>query len=144
MKINIRIISLFCALMFTAVLARSALAQSDEARYVFVVFETTVTRAGVETSDANPQERRFYVSNVVAFPDDPGTERRASKIADEYFIAAVSGPLKATKGIEHQYYDDAIHINNSVVYRLDTKREVEELQKKTIEELKGRRFRSDR
>ncbi len=101
-----------------------------------MVFETTVTKVGVETSDANPEERRYYVSNIVGIPSrDPSLSRKASKSADEYFIAAVSGPLKA-KGIEHKYYDDAIHINNSVVYRLDTKQEVEELEKKTIEELK--------
>lgn len=100
------------ALFITFGFAENTLAQ-DEPYYVFVIFETTVTKVGVETSDANPEERRFYVSNVVAVPSrDRSLLRKAAKSADEYFIAAVSDPLKAAKGIEHKYYDDAIRINN--------------------------------
>ncbi len=111
-------------------------AQDDNSNYAFVVFETTVTKKGVETSDINPEERRFYVSNVIEFPErDASIFRNAAKIADEYFTANVVEPLKA-KGILHQYDDDGIHINNSVVYRLDTLTEVEELREKSLEELK--------
>ncbi len=45
--------------IFAAVSARAQ--QNEYMNYGFVVFETTVTRKGVETSDNNPQERRFYV-----------------------------------------------------------------------------------
>jgi hypothetical protein len=120
-------------LIFAPNIAR---AQADESNYAFVVFETAVTQKGVETSDKNPQERRFYVSNVVEFPErDALIFRNAPKIADEYFVANVVEPL-AAKGILHQYYDDGIHINNGVVYRLDTRAEVEELQKEALRELK--------
>jgi hypothetical protein len=120
-------------LIFAPNIAR---AQADESNYAFVVFETAVTQKGVETSDKNPQERRFYVSNVVEFPErDALIFRNAAKIADEYFVANVVEPMKA-KGILHEYYDDGIHINNSVVYRLDTRAEVEELQKEALQELK--------
>ncbi len=114
----------------------AARAQADESNYAFVVFETTVTKKGVETSDANPEERRFYVSNVVEFPErDPSIFRNAEKIADEYFVANVVKPFEA-KGILHEYYDDAIHLNNGVVYRLDTRAEVEDLRERSIQELK--------
>ena len=124
------------AVLLACVFAGRSQAQTDEPNYVFVIFETTVTRQGVETSDVNPEERRFYVSNVVAIPSaDPALVRRASKTADEYFTATVADPMKA-KGILHQYYDDGIRINDNVVYRLDTRAEVEDLQKKTLLELK--------
>jgi len=124
------------AFVILGIFSGTAKAQGDEPNYAFVVFETTVTRVGVETSDKNPEERRFYVSNVVAIPSaDPAVLRRASKTADEYFTATVVDPLKA-KGVAHQYYDDGIRINNNVVYRLDTRAEVEELRVKTLEEIK--------
>lgn len=127
---------LLMAALVTAVLSTAVRAQADEPNYVFVMFETTVTRVGVETSDANPEERRFYVSNVVGFPaDDPGQLRRASKIADDYFTHMVVEPLKA-KGIAHQYYDDGISINDRVVYVLYTRQEVEDLRIKTLAGLK--------
>ena len=38
--------------------------------WTFVRFETTVTRDDIPTSDANPTERRFYISNVVQSPNN--------------------------------------------------------------------------
>jgi hypothetical protein len=126
---------LFVVLLMTVPLA-AVRAQDDEQNYAFVIFETAVTRKGVETSSENPEERRFYVSNVVEFPSsDPALFRRASKIADEYFTQTVVEPLKA-KGILLEYYDDGIRINDDVVYRLDTRAEVEELRQKVLKDLK--------
>lgn len=127
---------LLTAVLLSALPLGATRAQDDEPNYAFVIFETAVTRKGVETSSANPEERRFYVSNIVEFPsDDPALFRRAPKIADDYFTQAVVEPLKA-KGILHQYYDDGVRINNNVVYRLDTRADVEELRQKSLEELK--------
>jgi hypothetical protein len=127
--------TLFTVLIFISALG-SAQAQSEYSSYFFVVFETTVTKSGVETSDQNPEERRFYVSNVVEFPErDRAVHRNARKIADDYFIVNVVEPMKA-QGILHRYYDDAIGINNKVVYDLETRAAVEELQKKVLQELK--------
>ena len=126
---------LFWVLLLGA-FAATITAQTDESDYAFVIFDTTVTQTGVETSDKHPQERRIYVSNIVAFPNsDPALFRRASKVADDYFTATVVDPMKV-KGILHQYYDDAIHINNSVVFRLDTKADVEEVRGKALEGFK--------
>ena len=136
MKRYSQILSILFGVVLGCVFVGKSYAQTDEPNYVFVIFETTVTRQGVETSDANPEERRFYVSNVVAIPSaDPELLRRASKLADEYFTATVVDPMKS-KGILHQYYDDGIRINDNVVYRLDTRAEVEELQKKVLQELR--------
>ena len=63
----------------------TANAQND---WTFVRFETTVTRDGVETSDANPTERRFYISNVVQSPSNLRSYQ-LPKIIDEYFTRKV-------------------------------------------------------
>lgn len=94
---NKRIFSaILFALMISIFAPRIARAQDDYRNYSFVVFETTATRNGVETSDNNPSERRFYVSNVVEFPErDRSIFRNAGKIADEYFIVNVVKPIEA-------------------------------------------------
>ena len=137
MKDFTKILPVIFAILLVGVSAKLSTARAvDEPNYAFVVFETTVTQKGVETSDAHPEERRFYVSNIVAFPaSDQALFRRAAKVAADYFIAAVVEPMKA-KGILHQYYDDAIHINNSVVFELDTKTDVEEVRVKALQDLK--------
>jgi hypothetical protein len=130
------LLPILLAIGITSIFVGTTYAQTDEPNYAFVIFETTVTRKGVETNDKNPEERRFYVSNVVAIPSaDPSVFRRASKTADEYFTGTVVDPMKA-KGILHQYYDDGIRINDNVVYRLDTRAEVEELRVKALQDLK--------
>lgn len=118
----------------------SGIARAQDTNYAFVVFETSVTKKGVETSDQNPQEQRIYISNVVEFPNntmnDRSVFRNAFKVADEYFIANVSKPLEE-KGILHKYYDDAITINNRESY-LDSRELVEEARKRVLENLKER------
>jgi len=131
MKNYSKLLLVLCAVLISAGIVR---AQSDYRNYAFVVFETTVTQKGVETSDKNPEERRFYVSNVVEFPErDRSIFRNAGKVADEYFIANVVKPLEA-KGILHQYYDDAIKINNRASY-VETRADVEELRTKVLADL---------
>ena len=138
MNIFSKIKCVFPAILMSLSVAAAIHAQSDETNnFVFVTFETNVSRTNVATSDDSPNERRFYVSNVVAIPmGDPAEERRASKTADTFFTANLVEPLKL-KGILHQYYDDAIKINDSVIYRLDTRAEVEALRLKVLEDLKG-------
>ncbi|RYX80260.1 hypothetical protein EON83_29410 [bacterium] len=125
-------------LAFLAFMPFVTQAQPGRIQYAFVIFETNVTKEGVETTDENPQEQRTYVSSVVAFPEeDPSVFRNASKIADDYFTATVVDPSRE-KRIVHQYYDDAIKINNRVVYNLSTRAEVEALRAKVLEEMKER------
>ncbi len=124
--------------LFLIVFSASVRAQDADTNYGFVVFETTVTKKGVETSDKNPAERRFYISNIVEFPNNSMSDRsifrNAYKVADEYFIANVVKPLEA-KGISHQYYDDGITVNNKASY-LETRADVEEVRKQVLENLK--------
>lgn len=140
MNRNYKSTTILFAVLILVFASGIAHAQSDSMNYAFVVFETSVTKKGVETSDQNPQEQRIYISNIVEFPNntmnDRSVFRNAFKVADEYFIANVVNPLEA-KGILHKYYDDAITINNKESY-LDTRDLVEEARKRVLENLKER------
>jgi len=140
MKKHTQLLSILFAVLITISAVGTVQAQSDNTNYGFVVFETTVTKKGVETSDKNPAEQRIYISNIVEFPNntmqDRSTFRNAYKVADEYFIANVSKPLEE-KGILHQYYDDAITVNNKESY-LDTRELIEEARRRVLENLKER------
>lgn len=140
MKNHLQLLSVLFAVLISIGAFGTAQAQDANTNYAFVVFETTVTKKGVETSDTNPAEQRIYISNVVEFSNntmqDRSTFRNAFKVADEYFIANLSKPLEA-KGILHQYYDDAITVNNKESY-LDTRELVEEARKRVLENLKER------
>jgi hypothetical protein len=135
MKNHTKLLPILFAILISILASGNARAQNDYTNYGFVVFETTVSQKGVEASDKNPSERRFYVSNVVEFPErDRSIFRNAYKIADEYFIANVVKPSEA-KGILHKYYDDGIKINNSASY-VETRADVEDLRKQILEDLK--------
>lgn len=121
------------AVVFTSIAPALAWAQND---YAFVVIETTVTRKGVETSDKNPEERRFYISNIVEIPlSDKSAYRNANKAADEYFIKGVVNLMEA-KGILHQYYDENVVINNHGSYVSETHQVAEENLKETLAGIK--------
>src|SRR5258707_2129446 len=77
--------------------------------WFFVVVETHVHQKGVETDSEHPEERRWYVSNVVALPANI-PDYSAKKKAGEYFDANVVEPAK-TRGILVDYYDDEMQIN---------------------------------
>lgn len=140
MKKHSQLLSTLFAVLISISAFGTAQAQDGNTNYGFVVFETSVTKKGVETSDKNPEEQRIYISNIVEFPNnsmgDRSTFRNAFNVADEYFIANVSKPLEE-KGILHKYYDDAITINNRASY-LETRADVEEARQRVLENLKER------
>jgi pimeloyl-CoA synthetase len=140
MNRNYKFSAILFAVLFSIGASSIVRAQDNNTNYAFVVFETSVTKKGVETSDKNPQEQRIYISNIVEFPNntmnDRSVFRNAFKVADEYFIANVVKPMEQ-KGILHQYYDDAITINNKESY-LDTRELVEDTRKRVLENFKER------
>ena len=107
-----------------------------EGNCAFVVFETTVTRAGIETGSENPEERRFYVSNVVEYPDELRSYQ-VSKLVDKYFTANVVEPLKA-KGVGIDYYDDGVQLDCDSVLAPKDKQDAEAKRAACIEEIKER------
>lgn len=100
----------------------------------FVVIEVTAQRAGQAVSSKNPQERRWYVSNLVA-PAQYTPGYTLKKMADEYFQTQVVDQLKL-QGIELNYYDNNVQINDGAVYSMNTDQDVESCRQKAIQDHK--------
>ena len=102
--------------------------------WFFVVVETHVHQKGVETDNEHPEERRWYISNLVALPANI-PDYSAKKKAGEYFDANVVEPAK-TRGILVDYYDDEMQINGGSVIRVDSRAQAEEMRTKDVADRK--------
>lgn len=102
--------------------------------WFFVVVETHVHQKGIETDSEHPEERRWYISNVVALPANIA-DYSAKKKAGEYFDANVVEPAKA-RGVLVDYYDDEMQINGGSVIRVDSRAQAEEMRTKDIADRK--------
>lgn len=114
--------------------AGAAVSVKDDTNWFFVVVETHVHQKAFETSDEHPEERRWYVSNVVALPDNI-PDYSEKKKAGEYFDANVVEPAK-THGILVDYYDQDMDINGGSVVRVDSRAQAEEMRTKDIDDHK--------
>ena len=118
-------------------LSRPAGAAADgkaDGDWFFVVVETHVHQKAVETDSEHPEERRWYISNVVALPANI-PDYSAKKKAGEYFDANVVEPAK-TRGIVVDYFDDEMQINGGSVIRVDSRAQAEEMRTKDIADRK--------
>lgn len=105
-----------------------------DAEWFFVVIETHVNAKNVEASDAHPEERRWYVSNVAALPDSLPSYSAPKKV-NEYFDLNVVGPAEK-RGFVLQYYDQESQINGGSVLAIESRQQAEEMRKKDIEDRK--------
>ena len=112
----------------------AAVTPKADADWLFVVVETHVHQKAVETSSEHPEERRWYISNVVALPENI-PDYSENKKAGEYFDTNVVEPAKA-RGILVDYYDQELEINGGSVIRVDTREQAEEMRKQNIEDCK--------
>ena len=114
--------------------AGSAASGKADADWFFVVVETHVHQTAVETSSEHPEERRWYISNVVALPENiPSYSEK--KQASEYFDANVVEPAK-THGILVDYYDQDLQINGGSVVRVDSREQAEQMRKQDVADRK--------
>ena len=111
--------------------AATGKADSD---WFFVVVETHVHQKAVETSSEHPEERRWYISNVVALPANIPDYSNKKK-AGEYFDRNVVEAAK-THGIVVDYYDQELQINGGSVIRVDSRAQAEEMRTKDVEDRK--------
>ena len=102
--------------------------------WFFVVVETHVTQEGVETDSEHPEERRWYISNVVTLPANI-PDYSGKKRVGEYFEANVVEPAKK-HGIILNYYDQEMETNGGSVIRVDSREQAEEMHKQDIEDRK--------
>lgn len=117
--------------------ARAIASHQPQAVYQFVEVETSVYRKGEEISEQNPQERRWYISNVIVQPEDVPTYSLIKKTYMPYFSKNVMDPSEA-RGIAVDYGDQDIRLNGETSYaNYETRAEAEAERLKAIEYRKG-------
>jgi hypothetical protein len=102
--------------------------------WFFVVVETRVHPKAIEIDSEHPEERRWYISNVVALPENLPSYSAKKKVID-YFDANVVEPANKN-GIEVEYFDQELEINGGSVVAVSSRAEAEEMRKKDLEERK--------
>lgn len=112
--------------------AGAALTRKANTVYLFVEVETTVHRKA-DTGHDDPQERRWYISNVVVQPEDvPDYSLCKLKILP-YLISNLVDPAEK-RGIVIDYYDNDVRLNGETSYaNYATRGEAEEVRTKDIE-----------
>jgi hypothetical protein len=131
-RVAVSLLALICCLL-PAQLPRVA-AAAGTGDWFFVVVETQAHQKGVEADDDHPEERRWYVSNVVNLPANI-PDYSSKKKAGEYFDANVVEPAK-THGILLDYYEDEMGINGGSVLALGSREQAEEMRNKDIADRK--------
>lgn len=125
---------LCCFLPFQ--LSRSARATAEPklySAYLFVEIETAVHRAGVEIGSDNPQERRWYFSNVIVQPEDVPTYSLIKKKFIPYFSANVMDPAEK-RGLAIDYYDENVRLNGETSSaNYESRAEAEEARNKELD-----------
>lgn len=116
--------------------ARMASARSDTV-YQFIEVEATCYKKGQEVSESNPEERRWYISNVVVQPETVPTYSLLKQVYMPYFSRNVMDPVEA-RGIALDYGDEDIRLNGeSSQANYATRAEAETARNEAIEYRKG-------
>jgi hypothetical protein len=121
------------ALQFSPSVGAVAAHYSD-GDWFFVVVETHVHPSAVEVSNEHPEERRWYISNVVSLPANIPSYSDKKKVG-EYFDANVVEPAKKN-GIAVDYFDQELEINGGSVLAMKSRAEAEDARQKDVEEHK--------
>ncbi len=105
--------------------------------YLFVEVETKVYRKGVEISSENPEETRWYMSNIVVQPEDVPSYSLIKQKVMPYFSKNVMDPFEA-RGFSLDYGEQDVRLNGDVsVVSYLSREEAEDQRKKEIEYRKG-------
>src|SRR6266852_549337 len=101
--------------------------------YLFIEIETKVYRKGVEISSENPEERRWYFSNIVVQPEDVPTYSLIKQKIMPYFSRNVMDPFEA-RGFSLDYGEQDVKLNGEVSQaNYETRAEAEAQRNKEIE-----------
>jgi hypothetical protein len=110
----------------------AATSRKANAVYLFVEIETTVHLATDKDHD-QPQERRWYFSNVIVQPEDFPTYSLVKKKFMPYFSANVMDPAEK-RGIIIDYGDGDVRLNGESSFaNYATRAEAEEARNKELE-----------
>ncbi len=105
-----------------------------ETEWFFVVIETRVHAKNVEIDDKHPEERRWYISEMTALPDNIPSYSAPKKV-NEYFDANVVSPAEK-RGVVVEYYDQDSQINGGSVLAIGSREQGEEMRQKDIQDRK--------
>ena len=112
-------------------------AHRPDAAYLYVEIETKVYRKGIEISSENPEERRWYFSNVVEQPEDVPSYSLSKKKIMPYFSRNVMDPFEA-RGFSLDYGDEDVRVcGETSRANYETRAEAEAERAKEIEYRKG-------
>ncbi len=137
LRIIIALVTLALSLLPISPARRSVAAGRPDAAYLYVEIETKVYRKGVEISSENPEERRWYFSNVVVQPEDVPSYSLAKKKIMPYFSRNVMDPFEA-RGFSLDYGDEDVRIcGETSRANYETRAEAEAERAKEIEYRKG-------
>ena len=101
--------------------------------YLFVEVETKVYRKGIEISSENPEERRWYFSNVIVQPIDVPTYSLIKQKVMPYFSRNVMDPFEA-RGFSLDYGEQDVRLNGESSYaNYETRAQAEEQRNKELE-----------
>ena len=89
--------------------------RAADTAYQFLDVETTVHKAGVETSSEHPDERRWYISNIIVQPEDVPSYSLVKQKFIPYFNQNVMDPAEK-RGITIDYDDQSVKMNGDVSY----------------------------
>jgi hypothetical protein len=105
--------------------------------YLFIEIETKVYRKGVEISSENPEERRWYFSNIVVQPEDVPSYSLIKQKVMPYFSKNVMDPFEA-RGFSLDYGEQDVRLNGEVSYaNYPTRDEADGQRNKELEYRKG-------
>jgi hypothetical protein len=137
MKLTLLLSTLILCLL-TAPVSRTATAtRGTNTVYLFVEIETTVHRKGVEPSGENPNERRWYFSNVVEQPLDVPTYSLIKQKIMPYFSRNVMDPFEA-RGFALDYGEGDVRLNGESSYaNYESKDQADEARNKSLESRKN-------
>ena len=93
-KLTILLLLILCAVPFYSSAAKKKLPAKSFAAYLYVEVETKVYRKGIEISSENPEERRWYFSNVVEQPEDVPSYSLVKQKFMPFFSRNVMDPSK--------------------------------------------------
>jgi hypothetical protein len=106
------------------------------AAYLYIEVETKVYRKGIEISSENPEERRWYFSNVVEEPEDVPLYSLVKKKFIPYFSRNVMDPFEA-RGFSLDYGEQDVVCGETSRANYETRAEAVAEREKEIEYRKG-------
>ena len=135
---NTRLMAVIAVLILGILLLYPPLSETTATRptntaWHFVEIETTVHKVGVESDGENPNERRWYMSNVLVQPEDVPTYSLVKQKIIPYFSANVMDPAEK-RGIAIDYGEQDVRLNGESSFaNYATRAEAEEERNKAIE-----------